>query len=75
MSSEIKSVGSELLEEIQRCGGIMRSYESIRNMPGVFTGFAEAMIKQALDVAKKAMADGDAIACIRSLEELRGFKD
>ncbi len=71
----MKTVGTELMDEIQRCGGILKMYESIRNMPGVFTGAAEHMIKSALERAKAAMAGDDPIECIRSLNELQGFTD
>ena len=70
--TEVKSVGSELLEEIQRCGGLLQQYEQIRRMPGVYVDYAVLAITDAVNRAKKALADGDTIACIRLLEELRG---
>lgn len=72
--TEVESVGSELLEEIQRCGGLLQQYESLRSAPGVLVDYAVVAITDAVNRAKKALAGGDAIECIRLLEELRGCK-
>lgn len=36
--------------------------------------FAATMMRQSLDAAAKALAEGDVIAMMRCLEDLRGYK-
>jgi hypothetical protein len=64
------TVGDALIAEIARVRDeVMPVYVSI-GPPG---RFALAMMGVDIDAATRALAEGDAVACIRLLESLRGF--
>lgn len=64
------SVGEALQEQIGRVrDDVLPVYVKI-GAPGLF---ASASIRHDLDLAVKALAEGDAVACIRMLERLKGW--
>lgn len=66
----MSSVGSELPKEMARVrDDVLPEYDKI---PA--GAFAAMMMRRALDRATQALAEGDVIQCIRSYEELKGFK-
>lgn len=66
----MSSVAEELQKQISRVRDeIMPVYQEI-GLPGKPALF---LMQRELDTAVKALAEGDAIACIRSLEGLKGF--
>lgn len=68
--SEVKTLGDQLPREMARVRDeIMPNYLAI-GAPGFF---ALALMRQSLDAAAKAMAEGDVVAMLRTYEELKGF--
>lgn len=68
----IETVGEALPKAMARVRDeLMPLYQSI----GPTGGFALMMMRSALDRAAKAMAEGDTVAMIRTLQELRDFKE
>lgn len=66
----MSSVGSELPKEMARVRDkVLPVYDQFPT--GVI---AATMMRQALDRATRALAEGDVIQCIRSYEELKGFE-
>lgn len=64
------TVADALIEELARVRDhVMPSYIEIGE-PG---RFALTLMRQAMDAATRALAEQDALACLRSLDELRGF--
>ena len=65
------SVGEAIQDEMKRVRDVViPQYESIGD-PGKF---AIAMMKNSLDNATKALAEGDVVAIVRSYEDLKGFE-
>jgi len=70
------SVGTELLNEIERVSAKRQRWLTMsREVPGMANGMAVgiALMGHAIDSAKTAIAENDAVACIRSLEKLREY--
>jgi hypothetical protein len=70
------SVGTELLNEIERVSAKRERWRGYcKDTPSLAPGMQPAMLMMgmAIDAAKKAIADNDAVASIRALESLRGF--
>ncbi|MBL8824869.1 MAG: hypothetical protein JNJ77_19945 [Planctomycetia bacterium] len=67
------TVGSEILNEIERCSELIGLYESLRG-PGVYVDFAINSIRRTISDAKEAITGDDPVACIRVLERLRDHK-
>ena len=65
------TLGYALPREMSRVRELIPMYESI----GPAGGFAVLMMKRALDVAQKALAEGDVVAMIRAHEDLKGFHE
>lgn len=64
------TVGDALLAEITRVRDqVLPAYLEIGE-PGAF---ARMMMRADMDDATRALAEGDAVACIRLLESLRGY--
>lgn len=65
------SVGTELLNEIERVSAKRERWKGYgmgqSGMPGI------ALMTQAIERGKFAMASLDPVACIAALEDLRGF--
>jgi hypothetical protein len=72
MSNDVTaSLGEALPLEMARVRDeVMPAYIEI-GTPGAF---ALLQMRQAIDGATKALAEGDAVSCIRWYEELKGFK-
>jgi len=69
----MSSVGLELPKEMARVRDkLLPLYDGLPGNVGVF---AATMMRQELDRATRALAEGDAIQCIRSYEALKGFKE
>jgi len=64
----MNTVGDELPREQARCRELLRQYQSL----GPVGKFGYLMIEAVMKRADVAVASGDVIAMIRSLEELRG---
>jgi hypothetical protein len=65
-----ETLGEALPREMARVRDeVMPAYLEI----GAVGMFALAMMRAALDAAARAMAEGDVVAMIRALEDLRGF--
>ena len=65
------TVGDALPKEMARIRDIvMPAYQAI----GPTGVFALTMMRRDLDAAAKAMAEGDVVAMIRCLQELRSYK-
>jgi hypothetical protein len=70
MSAEHTTVADALIAELARVRDhVMPSYLKIGE-PG---RFALMLMRQAMDAATRALAEQDALGCIRSLDELKGF--
>lgn len=68
----MSSLGTELLKEMARVrDDLMPQYLSI----GPAGGFALAMMRQDMDRATKALAEGDVVEMIRVYEALKNYKD
>lgn len=66
-----ESLGEALPREMARVRDkVMPPYRDI----GPPAAFALAMMRQALDGAAKAMAEGDVVAMVRWYQELKGFE-
>lgn len=70
MSNQTETLGDVLPREIQRNMELLTQYAEI----GSDGAFGSAMIRRDLDIAVKALADGDIVGMISSLEALRGNK-
>lgn len=69
--TEVTTLGEALPAEIARVrDDIMPVYEDI-GAPGMF---AVLSMKRDMDLATKALAEGDVIAMLRAYEELKGWK-
>jgi len=72
MSEEIVTLGEALPKQMARVRDeVMPSYIAI-GAPGMF---ALAMMRADLDLAAKALADGDVVAMIRAHEALKGYDE
>jgi len=70
MNEEPKTVADELMKEITRVRDrVLPAY----NYVGGPAAIAAQMMRGSLDRATRALAEGDAIQCIKSLEDLRGY--
>jgi hypothetical protein len=72
------SVGTELLNEIERVSAKRERWRGYcKNMPAISAGMqlGIAMMGAAIDAAKDAIANSDAVASIAALETLRGYDD
>lgn len=70
------SVGTELLNEIERVSAKRQRWLTYsREMPAMAAGMSMgiALMGQAIDSAKTAIAENDTVACISALETLRGY--
>jgi hypothetical protein len=52
---------------------VMPAYLALRGTPGVMVEPALALMRASLDAASRAMVDGDVVAMLRALEDLRGY--
>jgi hypothetical protein len=69
--SETKTLGTELPLEMARVRDtIMPAYIEI----GVAGAPALALMRHSLDLAAKAMAEGDVVAMIRAYQDLKGYE-
>jgi hypothetical protein len=67
----MSTLGEELPKQMARVRDeVMPSYHDI----GPAGGFALAMMRNALDRAAKAMAEGDIVEMVRTCKELQDFK-
>lgn len=68
--SKSTTVGDALIAEIARVRDhVLPAYVAI-GAPGAF---AATMMRAEMDAATRALSEGDAIACIRLLETLKGY--
>jgi hypothetical protein len=67
------SVGSKLLDEIERVSGLRAQYESLRGTPGVNVEWVIGRSTAAIDRAKQAMKSDDPAEAIAALRDLEGF--
>lgn len=66
------TLGDELPKEMARVRDhLMPLYQGI----GPAGGFALAIMRNSLDRAAKAMAEGDTVAMMRAYQELKDFKE
>ena len=63
----MKSVGSEMPVQQQRCRELLKVYRDL----GPAGGFGAMMIEQALQRADRAIIGGDIVEILRSYEELK----
>lgn len=69
---KVDTLGDALPREMKRVRDvIMPRYIEI----GPAGTFALLFMRKALDDATKALAEGDAVACIRAYQELKGFSE
>ena len=70
MTTVAQSVGQALPLEMARVRDeVMPAYVKV-GAPGIF---ALTMMRASLDRAAKALAEGDAVECIRAYEDLKGY--
>lgn len=70
ITDEPRSLGEALPKEMARVRDeVMPAYHAI----GSAGAFALSMMRRDLDLAAKAMAEGDAVAMLRVYESLRGY--
>lgn len=67
--SETKTLGDALPDEIARVTEILGYYQEI----GPAGMFGAMMIKASLQRATRALAEGDVIAMLQCLEDLKGY--
>lgn len=67
------SIGIKLIDEIERVAALRAQYEAVRGMRGVNVEPAIFMMSQAIDRAKAAIADGDAVIALTALADLEAF--
>jgi hypothetical protein len=69
------SVGTELLNEIERVSAKRESWKAYAQRPGIAVSCAPviAMMTRAIGRAKEAVQSDDPAEVIRALEDLRGF--
>lgn len=68
---QVVSVGEALPIEMARVRDhVMPAYRAI----GQAGAFALASMRRDLDAAARALAEQDAVACVRALQELRGYE-
>lgn len=60
-----------LAKEIKRNQQLLVEYGKLENMPGVFVGFAVAMIRQELDFAIDAVSNQDLARMMQAYEDLK----
>jgi hypothetical protein len=70
MSTQIKTLGDALPEEIKRCQELLTEYAAI----GPAGQFGSAMIKQDIATGLKALALGDVVAMLRACKALKECK-
>ena len=71
MSADVMTVGEALPMEMARVRDqVMPHYVAV-GAPGIF---ALTMMRRDLDLAARAMAEGDTVGMIRQLAELRGYE-
>jgi len=70
MSKEIKTVGSELLNEIERVSALREQYREI----GEAGSFGVMMMTAAINEAKDQVQGADPVAAIRALKVLQEFE-
>lgn len=70
-NNSMSSVGEEIVKEMARVREIIPIYDALPGNVGIF---ASTLMRQALDRAARALAEGDIVAIVRSYEELRGFE-
>ena len=68
----MSSLGIELPREMTRVRNLIPLYRDLPNNAGAF---AIAIMNATLDLAQRALAEGDVIAMIRVYEDLKGFKE
>lgn len=69
--NETKTLGDALPEEIKRVTEILGHYQAI----GPAGMFGAMMIKASLQRATRALAEGDALAMIQCLEDLKEYSE
>lgn len=68
----MSSLGTELPKEMARVRDeLLPLYDALPNGAGIF---AAAIMRGTLDVATKALAEGDLVTMIRAYEKLKGFE-
>lgn len=68
------SLGEALPREMARVRDeVMPPYLELRGVPGVNVEFALGSMRNALDVAARAMAEGDLPAILAAYENLKGY--
>jgi hypothetical protein len=65
----MSSVGEEILVELKRNRELLDVY---RGLPDGVGAFGAAIINQDINMAEKALAEGDVIAILQSYEKLKG---
>ena len=71
MAEKIDTLGDALPREMARIRDVvMPAYLEI----GPAGGFALALMRRDLDLAAKAMMEGDVVAMLRALQDLREYK-
>ena len=69
----MSSVGEDIQNEIRRVRDVL--IPMYLELPKNAGAFGAAMMRQALDRATKALAEGDVVAIVRSYAELKDFED
>lgn len=69
MANDVKTLGEALPAEMAR----VRDHVLPFYTPEVNGQFAAAMMRQSLDAAAKALAEGDVVAMLRCYEDLKGY--
>lgn len=71
LTTDQSTLGDALPREMARVrDGVLAEYITI----GPAGAIAAALMRQSLDLAAKAMAEGDVVAMIRAYEDLKGWQ-
>jgi hypothetical protein len=71
---KIDTLGDALPREMARVRDeVMPPYLKLRGTPGVNVEFALGAMRNALDFAARAMAEGDVVAMLAAYENLKGY--
>ena len=70
----MKALADSLMAEIARVrDDVLPRYTALEGLPGVNVSFAVAGMRRDLDAATRALAEQDAVECLRLLDSLRGW--
>jgi hypothetical protein len=75
MSAPVQNVAEALAREIGRVTELRGQYATLLELPNANPRPALFFMDEALEAAKRAAGQNDALAQIRALEELRGFTE